>query len=93
MAKYQFFCLPGSNRKKFTYLNMEDLQFIEQKKQLLDAGFEIEDDVIFAENSAEAVEHFKSNFIYVMEEYNNSNVITALVNLIMTGYKSIFNKK
>ncbi|SKC31321.1 MULTISPECIES: hypothetical protein [Photobacterium] len=93
MAKYQFFCLPHSNREKFTYLDMADKQFITQKQQLLAAGFEIEDDVIFADTSAEAVAHFKSNFIYVMEEYNNSNVITAMINLLICGYKAITNKR
>ncbi|PLC56462.1 hypothetical protein [Photobacterium carnosum] len=93
MAKYQFFCLPNSNREKFTYLDMADEQFIEQKKQLLAAGFKVEDDVILAETDEKAVEHFKSNFIYVMEEYNNANFITALINAIINGYKSVFYKK
>ncbi|MEC6797056.1 hypothetical protein VXS03_08340 [Photobacterium sp. S4TG1] len=93
MAKYQFFCLPHSNREKFTYLDMADKQFITQKEQLLAAGFEVEDDVILADTNAEAVAHYKSNFIYVMEEYNNSNFITTMINLLISGYKTMINKK
>lgn len=33
--KYQFFCVPNTDRKKFTYLNMSSSSFIEEKKALL----------------------------------------------------------
>lgn len=70
--KYQFFCIPGTDRKEFTYLDMSSATFLKEKKALLAQGVEVEDDVIYAENSSEAVEKFKSNYIYALEEYNRS---------------------
>ena len=93
MAKYQFFCIPDSNRQQFTYVDMADEQFMEQKQQLLAAGFEVEDDVIFADTQEEAVEHFKSNFIYAVEEYNNANFLTAFASLVIIAYKKITKKR
>ena len=70
--KYQFFCIPKSNRKEFTFLEMSSNSFQSEKEALLSQGFEVEDDVIFAENSHEAVKKFKSNYVYALEEYNIS---------------------
>ncbi|UIP30568.1 hypothetical protein [Photobacterium sp. TLY01] len=73
--KYQFFCVPNTERKEFTYLNMSSSSFIEEKKALLRQGFEVEDDVIYAENPEEAVKKFRSNYVYHLEEYNASTNI------------------
>ncbi len=70
--KYQFFTIPTSDRKKFTFLDMSSSTFLVEKEKLLSQGFEVEDDAIYAENSNEAVEKFKSNYVYVLEEYNIS---------------------
>ncbi len=89
-TKYQFFTIPNSDRKKFTFLDMASETFLIEKAGLLEQGFEIEDDVILAESADEAVEKYKSNFTYVMEDYNAStNVFYTLYMM----FKSLFTSK
>jgi hypothetical protein len=73
MNKYQFFVIPGTDRQQFTFLEMGCNTFLKQKEQLLNQGFEVDGDVIFADTPEDAVKHFKSNYVYVMEEYNNAH--------------------
>lgn len=68
--KYQFFSIPGTHRKEFTYLDMSSDTFLIEKKALLSQGFIVEDDVIYAENATEAVKKFDSNYLYALEQYN-----------------------
>ncbi|KXF80911.1 hypothetical protein [Enterovibrio coralii] len=70
--KFQFFTYPDANRKNFTFLDMASPTFAAEKSALLEQGLVVTDDAIYAENEKEAVEKFKSHFIYVMEEYNAS---------------------
>ncbi|WP_157756330.1 hypothetical protein [Photobacterium damselae] len=58
MPKHQFFCMPDSNRQKFTYLDMGSNSFLDEKEQLLKQGFVIEDDYILAQTPQEAIEKF-----------------------------------
>ncbi|PKF49319.1 hypothetical protein [Enterovibrio nigricans] len=70
--KFQFFTHPETNRNQFTYLDMASQTYHAEKNALLSQGLVVTDDAIYAENEEEAVEKFKSHFIYVMEEYNAS---------------------
>ncbi|MGF1725637.1 hypothetical protein [Photobacterium nomapromontoriensis] len=91
--KYQFFCIPDSNRKKFTFIDMSSDSFLTEKEVLLSQGFEVEDDVIYAENSKEAVEKFKSNYVYALEEYNTSSNPFYSILLIFQWVKSKLSGK
>ncbi|WP_299018155.1 hypothetical protein [uncultured Photobacterium sp.] len=89
--KFQFFVKPNTNRQAFTFLCPESETFLNEKKQLLEQGFQVEGDYIYAETEKEAIEKFKSNYVYALEEYNAANPITALVmsltNLVMSVFK------
>lgn len=83
MSKYKFFVMPDSDRQQFTYLWMGSETFLKQKEQLLGQGFEVDGDVIFADTPEEAVQHFKSNFVYVTKEYNNANLVQSLIQYLV----------
>ena len=89
MAKYQFFCKPNTNGKEFTYLDMSIDGFLEEKEALLSQGFEVSGDVIYSASTKEAVKQYKSNFVYVSEEYMKSNLITAIPLLLVEVYRSV----
>ncbi|CZF79048.1 hypothetical protein GCE9029_01225 [Grimontia celer] len=90
--KYQFFTIPNSKRQKFTYLDMASNTFLEEKDALLAQGYEVEDDSIYADSAQEAVEKYKSNYIYALEEYNtSSNPFYSLI-LIYKWLKGLFVK-
>lgn len=89
MAKYQFYCEPNSERKQFTFLNMDSDDYLAQKQQLLSSGLEVEDDVIYASSDDEAVEKFRSNYVYVFEQYSHSYLFSALATLVLEGTKAI----
>lgn len=96
MSKYQFFCKPNTKRKEFTFLNPVSDSFLQEKEQLLAQGFEVEDDYIYADTESEAIEKFKSNFIYVAEEYNASIPESGLFIFLKESLHSlikIFRKK
>ncbi|MDD1792116.1 hypothetical protein L4D06_06005 [Enterovibrio makurazakiensis] len=92
MPKYQFFCKPDSNRKEFTYADMGSETFLAEKNQLIDLGFEVEDDVIYAETTEEAVQKFKSNFLAPLEDYANSTPSGGAATFVFELYKSAFGK-
>ncbi|MBP3139530.1 hypothetical protein ACTFQF_19270 [Aliivibrio fischeri] len=92
MAKYQFFCIPNSDRKKYTFLDMASESFLKEKSVILAQGFEVEDDVIYAETSEEAVEKFKSNFVYAVDEYGKADVSYGFAIFIQSIYKKLFKK-
>ena len=93
MAKYQFFCIPNSNRKQYTFLDMASSSFLQEKSAVLDQGFEVEDDVIYADTPEDAVEKFKSNFIYAVDEYGKADVSYSFAIFLQSIYKMIFSKK
>ncbi|MDW1971379.1 MULTISPECIES: hypothetical protein [Vibrio] len=92
MAKYQFFCKPNTNRTEFTYLLLGGDTFLQEKEQLLRLGFEVEDDAFYANSAEEAVEKFRSNYTYVIEEYNNSNPLTSITMLLVETYQEVMQK-
>ncbi|GLT19615.1 hypothetical protein GCM10007938_33970 [Vibrio zhanjiangensis] len=91
--KFQFYSNKEFGKENFTYLNMGDETFLTEKEQLIKLGFEVDGDVIMAESVEEAIEKYKSNFIYVIEDYSNSHPESALANFFIEMYKSIFKKK
>lgn len=93
MSKYQFYCKPDSNRREFTYLDMSSDTFSNEKAQILQMGFEVEDDVIYADSSAEAIEKFKSNFCAPLHDYANSNPAGGLATLVFESLKALRAKK
>ncbi|OCH36550.1 hypothetical protein [Aliivibrio fischeri] len=92
MAKYQFFCIPNSDRKKYTFLDMASESFLKEKSAILAQGFEVEDDAIYAETSEEAVEKFQSNFVYAVDEYGKADVSYGFAIFIQSIYKKLFKK-
>ncbi len=92
MAKYQFFCIPNSDRKKYTFLDMASESFLKEKSAILAQGFEVEDDVIYVETSEEAVEKFQSNFVYAVDEYGKADVSYGFAIFIQSIYKKLFKK-
>ncbi|MBC7003415.1 hypothetical protein BIZ37_12690 [Photobacterium sp. BZF1] len=93
MAKYQFFCKPDSKQKSFTFVEMGSASFSAEKQQLLEMGFEVEEDVIYADSKEEAVDKFKSNFLAPLDDYTNSHPVTAVVTFIFETLKAIRGKK
>ncbi|MNP67129.1 hypothetical protein D3C76_1629190 [compost metagenome] len=53
----------------------------------------MEDDFIYANTPAEAVEKYRSNFTYVAEEYAQSNAIYAVFSLLVVIGKSLLGRK
>ncbi|CEO41260.1 hypothetical protein [Photobacterium kishitanii] len=92
MSKFQFFCMPNTDRKKFTYLKMDSDSFMVEKNQLLKLGFEVEDDVIFADTADEAIDKFNSNYVYALQEYADSSVGGGLGTFIIESYKDIIRR-
>lgn len=88
MAKYQFFVLPNTDRRQFTFLDSASETFLREKEQLIAQGFEVEDDLIYAGNEKEAVEKFKSNYITALEDYNASHPETALASTVIELFRS-----
>lgn len=93
MSKYQFYCKPNSNRKEFTYLDMGTETFNNEKQQIMEMGFEVEDDVIHAESLEEAIKKFKSNFCAPLEGYANSNPAGGLATFVFESFKALLAKK
>ena len=87
MPKYQFFCIPNSNRKKFTYIDMGSSSFLNEKQQLLDQGFEVDDSYILASTHQETIDKFKSNYTYVSQEYSNADPSAGLATFLIEIYK------
>ncbi|MEL4204846.1 hypothetical protein P0W48_16035 [Plesiomonas shigelloides] len=89
MVKYQFFSKPDSERKEFTYLDMDSKTFHEEKNLILEMGFIVEDDVIYAENSAEAIEKFKLHLCTALHEFVNSNPAGGMTTFLIESFKEI----
>ncbi|MCW8327235.1 hypothetical protein MD588_00275 [Photobacterium sp. SDRW27] len=93
MSKYQFFVQPNTHRQQFTFLNPDSETFLQEKQQLIAQGFEVEDDYIYAATEQEAVEKFKSNYIYALEEYNAANPISAFALSLSKLCIDVFKRK
>ncbi|KLV05244.1 hypothetical protein ABT56_12460 [Photobacterium aquae] len=91
MSKYQFFCKPDSNRREFTYLDMDGDTFIDEKRQLIAIGFEVEGDVIYADSPQEAIDKFQSNFSAPLEDYSNSHVAGGIATFVIEAVKTLRN--
>ena len=93
MAKYQFFSIPASNRQQYTFIDMASPTFLIEKAALLAQGFEIEEDFIDAANPREAVEKYRSNFLYVADEIGKSDSsYAAAVAMLELGKGLLGNK-
>lgn len=86
MARYQFFSIPASNRQQYTYVDMASPSFLTEKAELLAQGFEVQEDFIDATSPQEAVEKYKSDFLYVADEVGKSDEAYAVATaLLETG--------
>ncbi|MDT1012837.1 hypothetical protein RMN64_15585 [Plesiomonas shigelloides] len=92
MAKYQFFSKPETGRKEFTYLDMDSKTFIKEKNQLLEMGYIVEDDVIYAETTTEAIDKFKLHLTTTIQEFVNSNVVGGFTTFLIESFKEIKSK-
>ncbi|WP_421323694.1 hypothetical protein [Aeromonas sp. 604176] len=93
MAKYQFFSIPASNRQQYTFIDMASPTFLTEKAALLTQGFEVEEDFIDAANPREAVEKYRSNFLYVADEIGKSDsTYAAAVAMLVIGKGLLGNK-
>ncbi|MDT1012855.1 hypothetical protein RMN64_15675 [Plesiomonas shigelloides] len=89
MAKYQFFSKPETGRKEFTYLDMDSKTFIKEKNQLLEMGYIVEDDIIYAETPTEAIDKFKLHLTTAIQEFVNSNVAGGFTTFLIESFKEI----
>ncbi|MFQ2103538.1 hypothetical protein ACK33R_03845 [Aeromonas rivipollensis] len=93
MARYQFFSIPASNRQQYTYVDMASPSFLTEKAALLAQGFEVEEDFIDAHSREEAVEKYKSDFLYVADEVGKSDSSYAAASALMEMGKKLFGRK
>ncbi|MGY3889173.1 hypothetical protein ACW5W6_05650 [Aeromonas mytilicola] len=93
MARYPFFSIPASNRQQYTFIDMASPSFLTEKAALLAQGFEVQEDFIDAASPREAVEKYKSDFIYVADEVGKSDSSYAAVSALMEMGKRLFGRK
>jgi 2-methylaconitate cis-trans-isomerase PrpF len=93
MARYQFFTVPTSNRQQYTFVDMASPTFLIEKEALLAQGFEVEEDFIDAHSREEAVEKYRSNFLYVADEVGKSDSSYAAASALMEMGKKLFGRK
>jgi hypothetical protein len=93
MARYQFFTVPASNRQQYTFVDMASPTFLIEKEALLAQGFEVEEDFIDAHSREEAVEKYRSNFLYVADEIGKSDSSYAAATALMEMGKKLFGRK
>ncbi|QXC37461.1 hypothetical protein V3429_19100 [Aeromonas jandaei] len=93
MAKYQFFTMPDSNRQHYTFIDMASPTFLPEKEALLAQGFEVEEDFIDARSPQEAVEKYRSNFIYVADEIGKSDAGYAAAIAVQALGKALQGQK
>ncbi|EAR57286.1 hypothetical protein SKA34_06000 [Photobacterium sp. SKA34] len=91
--KFQFFTL-NNDRSQFTFLDMSSSTFHKEKEILLSQNYEVLDDIIYAKTSEEAVEHYKSDYIYVLEETTKAiNPLYSLILFIIESTRAYFKRK
>ncbi|MOA03243.1 hypothetical protein D3C78_1227350 [compost metagenome] len=93
MARYQFFSLPAYRRQQYTYVDMASPTFLIEKEALLAQGFEVEEDFIDAATPREAVEKYKSDFLYVADEIGKSDESYAAATAMLEMGKQIIGRK
>ncbi|PMU03993.1 hypothetical protein [Aeromonas salmonicida] len=93
MARYQFFSIPASNRQQYTFIDMASPTFLTEKEALLAQGFEVQEDFIDAASRSEAVEKYKSNFLYVADEMGKSDSDYAAAIALMDVGKGLLGGK
>ena len=93
MARYPFFSIPASNRQQYTFIDMASPSFLTEKAALLAQGFEVQEDFIDATNPQEAVEKYKSDFLYVADEVGKSDSSYAAASALMEMGKKLFGRK
>ena len=89
MARYQFFSVPASRRQQYTYVDMASPTFLTEKEALLTQGFEVEEDFIDAATPHEAVEKYRSGFLYVADEIGKSDEAYAAATALLEMGKKI----
>ncbi|CAH0535502.1 hypothetical protein VST7929_03072 [Vibrio stylophorae] len=92
MAKFQFFQQEIDGSKTTTYLDMRSESFIEEKEQLISAGFEVVGDVIDAPSAEDANQKFKMGFITPVGDYTNATVEGGAATFVIESYKAIRKK-
>ncbi|WP_265456684.1 hypothetical protein [Aeromonas salmonicida] len=93
MARYQFFSIPASNRQQYTFIDMASPTFLTEKEALLAQGFEVQEDFIDAASRSEAVEKYKSSFLYVADEMGKSDSSYAAAIALMDVGKGLLGGK
>ena len=93
MARYQFFSVPASRRQQYTYVDLASPTFLIEKEALLAQGFEVEEDFIDAATPREAVEKYKSDFLYVADEIGKSDESYAAATAMLEMGKQIIGRK
>ncbi|ELI6431020.1 hypothetical protein RRM65_000737 [Aeromonas salmonicida subsp. salmonicida] len=93
MARYQFFSIPASNWQQYTFIDMASPTFLTEKEALLAQGFEVQEDFIDAASRSEAVEKYKSNFLYVADEMGKSDSSYAAAIALMDVGKGLLGDK
>ncbi|VFB11121.1 MULTISPECIES: hypothetical protein [Aeromonas] len=93
MARYQFFSIPASNRQQYTFIDMASPTFLTEKEALLAQGFEVQEDFIDAASRSEAVEKYKSNFLYLADEMGKSDSGYAAAIALMDVGKGLLGGK
>ncbi|KOO03186.1 hypothetical protein [Vibrio nereis] len=88
MFEYQFFAKPDEKKGSFIYLIVGSERYLAEKEQLLKLGFEIEGKSIHAETLEKAIEAFRTNYTYEIEEYSYSSVFGEdLENFVVESFK------
>lgn len=90
--KFQFFTL-NNDRSQFTFLDMSSSTFHKEKEVLLSQNYEVLDDVIYAKSSEEAVEHYKSNYMYLLEATKATNPLYSLILFFIESARAYFKRK
>lgn len=93
MARYQFFSVPASRRQQYTYVDMASPTFLTEKEALLTQGFEVEEDFIDAATPREAVEKYRSGFLYVADEIGKSDETYAAATALLEMGKKFLGRK
>ncbi|WP_373975772.1 hypothetical protein NT239_03175 [Chitinibacter sp. SCUT-21] len=89
MAKYQFFQLSENGAKQVRFLRSDREDFLQAKEILLQQGFEVIGDMIYASNDQEAIDHFNQGMIYPLSEYNKSYGMGGLFYFVKGIYEEI----
>ncbi|WP_413285159.1 hypothetical protein [Vibrio sp. MA40-2] len=90
MPAFQFYINPEIGKSGFTYLQMGTSHFLNEKVLLLEEGFEVDGDPIFADSAQGAVDEYQFGIAGVIDEYAKSDPSYALVRVVIDLYRSLF---